>query len=71
MYKRRNEEGTFVNLITKYLIDDEDKFQRFFRLNRNQFNFVLSAIIGKINKKPSVFVRKPISAEEKLAVTLR
>lgn len=71
MYKNRSEEGTFNNLITRHLIDDEEKFRSFFRLNRNQFNYVLQAIKENITKKPTSFVRRPISPEEKLAVTLR
>lgn len=71
MFRQRNTEGTYKNLICKYLVDDEEKFQQFFRLTKEQFHFVLSAIKPDIEKAPTNIIQRPITAEEKLGVTLR
>lgn len=71
MLRQRNEEGAFNTLITKYLLDDETKFHEFFRLTRNQFHFVLSAIRADIVKAPTRMVQQPITPEEKLGISLR
>lgn len=71
LYKRRNVEGYSHLLIENHVINDEETFRNFFRLNRRQFNFVISCIGTKINKLSSRRVKSPISAEQKLYVTLR
>ncbi|KAJ8928435.1 hypothetical protein NQ314_019024 [Rhamnusium bicolor] len=71
LYKRRNVEGYSHVLIENHVINDEETFRNFFRLNRRQFNFVLSCIGTKIKKLASRRVNKPISVEQKLYVTLR
>lgn len=46
LFQKRTEEGYFKLLIEQYLKGDEEKFQKFCRLNKEQFNFVLT-----LNKK--------------------
>lgn len=58
-------------LISSHLKEDEKKIRDFFRLNPEQFNFVLSLIKGDIEKPGTNCVKFPITAEEKLALTLR
>lgn len=53
MFAAKYQEGSFENLITKNVIDDECKFQNYFRLTKCQFNFVLSAIANDIFKAPT------------------
>lgn len=71
MYKHRNAEGTFSNLISRYLVDNETKFHAYFRLTRNQFDFVLTSIKADVRKAPTHWVKNPISPEEKLGISLR
>ncbi|CAI6370763.1 unnamed protein product [Macrosiphum euphorbiae] len=70
LFSTRNSEGFFKNLIGGHLINDDEKFREFFRLNRKQFNFILSLVQEKMTKKPTLRVPEPISPEEKLALTL-
>ena len=71
MYLAREAEGFFSVLIEKHLWRDETKFREFFRLSWDQFNYVLNLVEEDIKTNPSIKIRKPISAAEKLAVTLR
>lgn len=71
LYESRNEEGYYKILIQNHLNDDDEKFRSFFRLNKDQFNFVLSLVQNELKKKPTNRVKTPISPEEKLALTLR
>ena len=71
LYKNRNVEGYSYVLIKNHLLENEETFRNFFRVNRRQFQYVLSCI-GTIIEKPSCRrIKKPISADEKLYVTLR
>jgi len=71
MFRKRKEEGFFSVLIEKHLFRDEKKFREFFRLSWEQFNYVLNLIEDDIKSNPCNRVKEPISAAEKLAVTLR
>lgn len=71
MFLARKTEGVFSILIEKHLWRDESKFREFFRLSWDQFTYVLNIIENDITTSPSIKVPKPISAAEKLAVTLR
>lgn len=71
IFKQRKQEGYFNLLINGHLREDENKFREFFRLNPQQFDFVLSLIQDYIQKSGTNFVQVPITAEEKLALTLR
>jgi len=71
LFTTRVEEGFFEVLIKGHLNDNKKKFRDFFRLNYDQFIFILSLIKDDISLPPSNRVQKPITADEKLAVTLR
>ncbi|KAL1516223.1 hypothetical protein ABEB36_000142 [Hypothenemus hampei] len=71
LFKKRKEEGYFHSLINRYLKENETQFREFFRLNLQQFNYVLSLIGNDIKKFGSNCVQNPIKPEEKLALTLR
>ena len=71
LFSTRKSEGFFEKLIKGHLTTDNIKFREFFRLNRRQFDFVLSLIKNQIQKTPTMRWHEPITPEEKLAVTLR
>lgn len=71
LFSTRKSEGFFKSLISGHLINDDEKFREFLRLNRDQFNYILSLVQEEITKKPTLRVPEPISPEEKLALTLR
>lgn len=71
MYTSRSEEGYYKILIKNHLEADNEKFRGFFRLNKDQFDFVLTLIDEDIRKQPTNTVKVPISSKEKLALTLR
>lgn len=64
-------EEFFSVLIEKHLWKDEKKFREFFRLSWDQFNFVLNIIEEDVKTNPSIKVPQPITAAEKLHVTLK
>ncbi|KAL4123037.1 hypothetical protein QTP88_015269 [Uroleucon formosanum] len=67
----RETEGFFKKLIEGHLFNNEVKFREFFRVNREQFNFILSLVKYDLTKEPTMRVPVPISPDEKLAITLR
>jgi len=71
LFNNRVFEGYFEILINRHLFENETKFREFFRINHNQFNFILSLVEFDLTKQPSNRVKTPISASEKLAITLR
>jgi hypothetical protein len=71
LFKNREFEGFFEILINRHLLENETKFREFFRINYEQFNFILSLVEFELTKEPSNRVKNPISAAEKLAITLR
>lgn len=71
MFLKRENEGTFEILVSRYLIDDEEKFMQYFRINRAKFFYILDFIRDDISTKPYNRHKKPISAEQKLAIALR
>ncbi|KAF0715451.1 protein ANTAGONIST OF LIKE HETEROCHROMATIN PROTEIN 1-like [Aphis craccivora] len=71
LFTKRSTEGYHEILINGHLKNNEIKFREFFRLNRNQFDFILNLVTDDLTLNPTFFIRKPISPEEKLAVTLR
>ncbi|KAL4153738.1 hypothetical protein QTP88_001571 [Uroleucon formosanum] len=66
---KRHIEGKYITLY-KQLTDHEEKFFKYFRMTKKQFNVLLSKIKTTIRKKNTSF-RKVISPREKLAVCLR
>jgi len=71
MFLSRKTEGFFNILIEKHLWRDRKNIGEFFRLNWDQFNYVLNLIEEDIKTSPSIKIPEPITAAEKLAVTLR
>lgn len=67
LFKSRTKEGSYSILIKNHLIGAEEKFRKYCRINKNQFDFVLSLIVEEIQPKN----RHAITAEEKLYLTLR
>lgn len=75
----RQSRGAYYTTVPKLLHDDEDTnlplnrigtFRNYFRLNRQQFDFVLGKVEHLITKDNTAF-RDSISAEQRLMVTLR
>lgn len=71
MFLKRQDEGAFNILLKNHLIDEEEKFKRYFRFTREQFNFILNDIKDDLEAHPYNRVKTPITPAEKLAVTLR
>lgn len=71
VFLKRQEEGAYNILINNHLLDEEEKFQRYFKLTREQFNSILNDIKDDLYISPCNRVMAPIRPAEKLAVTLR
>ncbi|PNF41935.1 hypothetical protein B7P43_G14653 [Cryptotermes secundus] len=71
LFKARAEEELNSILINRHLMKGERKFREFFRLNIQQFNYVLKLVEDKIRCQSCNRVRHPITPAQKLAVTLR
>lgn len=71
LYKERRTEGFFTLLMKGHLENDEERFRQFFRLNREQFNFLVTLVGENLKSKSTPTHKNPITPEEKLAVTLR
>lgn len=67
---RREERGAFHQLVKELVVEDSAGYREFFRLNSQQFQFLLDKIASRISKKET-FLRPSIKPEERLAVTLR
>ncbi|XP_050307518.1 uncharacterized protein LOC126744204 [Anthonomus grandis grandis] len=67
----RNTEGAFNITVQRRLFGNESKFREYFRLSTELFELVLSFVKDDISKKPTNRIKCPISAEEKLCITLR
>jgi hypothetical protein len=50
LFTSRPEEGFFEILVNRHLIHDDKKFREFFRLNIDQFNYILQLIEKNIRK---------------------
>jgi len=61
LFTNRSTEGYHEILINGHLKNNEIKFREFFRINRNQFDFILNLIRDDLTLNPTVFIRKPIS----------
>lgn len=71
LFRKRSEQGYFNLLINQHLLNNEEMFRQFFRLNKSQFYFVLGIIQESLTKFGTPAVKYPISPEEKLGLTLR
>jgi hypothetical protein len=68
-WRKRESEGKFVTLYKK-LIDDEAKFYRYCRMNRECFCALLEKV-GPLLIKQQTRFQKPLSPKERLAVCIR
>lgn len=71
MITNRKTEGSFENLIKKYLMSEDDQFVKYFRVTPRIFYMILENIQHEIDTLPCNRVKDPISAQQKLCVTLR
>ncbi|CAH1982694.1 unnamed protein product [Acanthoscelides obtectus] len=70
LFVKRNKEGCF-NLLLNQFCNNDTKFIEYFRVSKEQFTRVLKLIENDITRQPSKRYRNPISAAEKLGVTVR
>ena len=70
IFKSRKTNGEFCNLIQELRTNDRQYFFRYFRMNPERFDHLLELVRPRIEKQNTRF-RKAISAEERLALTLR
>jgi len=71
IFKKRKDEGYYSTLIGRYLMDSEIKFREFFRVSRDIFHLILTEIKEDITTRSCNRWQTPISAEQKLCLTLR
>ena len=71
IFKKRRDEGYYSTLIGRYLMDSEMKFREFFRVSRDIFHLILTEIREDITTRSCNRWQTPISAEQKLCLTLR
>ena len=71
IFKKRKDEGHYCTLIGRYLMDIEMKFREFFRVSRDIFHLILTEIKEDITTRSCNRWQTPISAEQKLCLTLR
>lgn len=71
LFKTRNIEGYSSILVANHLLGDVQTFRQFFRLNKDQVDFVLTLVGTDLTKQSCRRVPSPISAQEKLLLTLR
>lgn len=71
MIAQRTQEGVYTLLIEKYLMNSDKEFKDHFRLSHTEFDYVLSNISADLQPQPNNFRSNPISAKQKLCITLR
>jgi len=69
LFKNRDEHGG-LNLINDLLFQESGQFENFVRIAYSDFKYLVSLIRPQVEKQTTHW-RKPISVEERLAVTLR
>ena len=67
--RKRDDLGEFHKLVQELESDDE-RFQKYFRMNKRQFDEILLLVEKDLSKEVTNY-RRPICARERLAVTLR
>ena len=68
--QRRDELGEYTNLVQELRLNDPQRHLQYFRLNRGAFDLLLARIEDQITRSTTTF-REPVSAPQRLAVTLR
>lgn len=69
MNVKRKKEGEFYT-IYKELVDDEDRFFKYFRMSKYEFETIVTRITPVITKQDTKF-KESLSPREKVAVCLR
>lgn len=69
IFRKREEQGDFHNLIPEMRLNDHEGYRNFFRMGPDKFDELLS-MVGPFLTKEMTYFRRPISAAERLAVTL-
>ena len=67
---KRRQRGEYHTLIQEMRLSDHDSFYKYFRIIPSRFDHLLSLVGPAITRQETNF-RSPISAGERLAVTLR
>ena len=67
--QKREEHGVFHTLLKEYRENDREYFFRYCRMSPESFDYLAYMVESRIKKKRTNF-RKPISPEERLALTL-
>lgn len=71
MIAHRTQEGAYCVLIERYLLEDEERFRSYFRPSLSEFDYVLSEINIDVKAHKTNFNQHPVSAKQKLCITLR
>lgn len=66
----RDSQSAYHNIVQELRLQDPENYRRYLRMNVDTFDYVLEKLRPFITKQTTV-MRKPISAEEQLAITLR
>ena len=69
-FKRRDKKGEFCSLYNDLHGGDHEQFTQYFRMEKSTFNILLDLLKGHLTKINTNF-RKAITAEQRLALTLR
>lgn len=67
---KKRDNFSYVNLLNELRVSAQEDLKNFLRMDETHFNFLLSKVKSIITKADTV-MRKSISAEERLIVTLR
>jgi len=71
IFKERKDEGYYSTLIGRYLADNGMKFREFFSVSRDILHLILTEIKENATTRSCNRWQAPISAEQKLFLTLR
>lgn len=52
-------------------MDDETKFKEYFRLSPHLFSSVIALLKDDLDGTPTNWIKRPITADQKLCITLR
>ena len=70
IFQRRTEMGEYHALISEMRLVDHESFYRYFHMTPQRFDNLLS-LVGPLITRQATVMRSPISAGERLAVTIR
>lgn len=70
IYRKRKAQGQFHHLAKELKLEGDGDFKEYIRMTKSQYDTLLELVKPKIEKK-TTFFREPISASERLLVTLR